>query len=75
VIFTDGTHLMTDGDLDELHRFAQSIGLRRQWFQDHRLHPHYDLTTWRMSNKAVKYGARKVSPKKLVELCSNYCRR
>ena len=27
-------HLWTDGDIDELHKFAQSIGLKRRWFQD-----------------------------------------
>jgi len=30
-------------DLDELHEFAQSIGLKRQWFQDQTF-PHYDVT-------------------------------
>jgi hypothetical protein len=45
------SHLITDNpDLDELHRFAASIGLRRSWFQDDRLspgdqgRPHYDVT-------------------------------
>jgi len=39
-----GCHLTTDGELSELHEFAQRIGLKRQWFQDHPRHPHYDLT-------------------------------
>jgi hypothetical protein len=43
--FMDGScHLTTDGDLEELHAFAISIGLRRGWFQNHVLCPHYDLT-------------------------------
>lgn len=38
-------HLTTDADdLAELHAFAQRIGLRRPWFQEHHLAPHYDLT-------------------------------
>lgn len=37
-------HLTTDGPLDELHAFAARIGLRREWYQEHPLAPHYDLT-------------------------------
>ena len=37
-------HLTTDGELDDLHAFAARLGLRREWFQEHRLAPHYDLT-------------------------------
>ena len=40
-------HLTTDGDITDLHAFALSIGLRRAWFQDHRVAPHYDLTPGR----------------------------
>lgn len=37
-------HLWTDSrDLEELHLFAEAIGLKRIWFQDHHLVPHYDL--------------------------------
>lgn len=36
-------HLATDGDdLEELHTFAERIGLRRAWFQP-KSSPHYDL--------------------------------
>lgn len=38
-------HLFTDAlDLQELHDFAARIGMRRAWYQPHRLAPHYDLT-------------------------------
>lgn len=37
-------HLTTDGSLDELHAFAARLGLKRVWFQEHPLAPHYDLT-------------------------------
>jgi hypothetical protein len=37
-------HLTTDGPLEELHAFAARIGLRREWFQNHPLAAHYDLT-------------------------------
>lgn len=26
-------HMWTDGDLEELHEFAESLGLKRAWFQ------------------------------------------
>jgi hypothetical protein len=37
-------HLTTDGPLEELHIFAARIGLKREWFQEHRVTSHYDLT-------------------------------
>lgn len=53
-------HLTTDGPLAELHAFARRVGLRREWFQDHHLAPHYDLTAARRS-LAVRLGAVEVS--------------
>lgn len=51
-------HLFADSDA-ELHAFARSLGLRREWFQDgagrNRMH-HYDLTVG-MRAKAVRMGA------------------
>lgn len=50
-------HMSTDqDDLTELHVLAQSIGLRREWFQDHKSCPHYDLTPSKRI-LAVKAGA------------------
>lgn len=48
-IFRKGSaHLTVDGTtpehLEALHAFALSIGLRRSWFQPHKLAAHYDLT-------------------------------
>lgn len=53
---TKACHMATDGNLEELHQFANSIGLKREWFQGEASIPHYDLTP----NKrwlAVKQGA------------------
>lgn len=59
----DSCHMFTDNpDLDELHAFAEKIGMRRQWFQDHRVAPHYDLTPSRRS-QAVLLGAVEVGRK------------
>lgn len=68
MIYTDGTHVITDATLDELHEFAQSIGLRRAWFQDHPRHPHYDTIAPRMQSRALRAGAKKVSPKEIVRI-------
>jgi hypothetical protein len=40
--WTGGGHML-GSDLDELHRMASAIGLRRSWFQD-KTFAHYDLT-------------------------------
>lgn len=50
-------HLSIEGDdLEPLHAFAKRIGLKREWFQEHRLMPHYDLTPLRRE-AALKAGA------------------
>jgi hypothetical protein len=48
-------HMYADS-LEELHRLAGAIGLRREWFQDHAALPHYDLTASRRE-LAVRAGA------------------
>lgn len=54
--FHRGSCHMTADSLDELHALAAAIGMRRSWFQDHRLAPHYDLTPSRRA-QAVALGA------------------
>lgn len=54
-------HLVSDINLEELHAFAYHIGLNRRWFKGVRKgHPHYDLTTVRMRDKALTAGAEPV---------------
>lgn len=60
MIYTDGTHLIDDGDIEELHDFAiNKLGFKRAWFQDSSppQHPHYDLTTSKAKKRAVSEGA------------------
>lgn len=52
-------HLTCDGNLEELHAFADSLGLRRSWFQRGSI-PHYDLTPNKRA-AAVRAGAQQVS--------------
>lgn len=59
-------HLSAD-TLDELHAFAQSIGLKRAWFQcpPEATYPHYDMVAARRRH-AVENGAIQVSSRELL---------
>jgi hypothetical protein len=52
-------HLTADTD-EELHVFALRIGMRRAWFQEHRVMNHYDLTGSKRA-EAVAAGAVEMS--------------
>lgn len=58
-------HLVSDSSLDELHRFAARLGLRREWFQLGSI-PHYDLTG-DAYQRAIESGAELVSSRELVQ--------
>lgn len=61
-------HMFTDTfDLAELHELASTIGLKRSWFQVHRLAPHYDLTPSRRA-AAVAAGALEVDRYQAVHI-------
>ena len=61
-------HLATDGELNELHGFAASIGVPRMAFHARASHPHYDLREHHRA-LAVAAGAIEVSSKDLVRTC------
>ena len=66
-------HLMVDGDLEELHKFAASIGLKRSWF--HRsMVPHYDLAPGKRE-QALKSGAVEKPTRDLSELRQSWMKR
>jgi len=66
MILVDKTgHLVSDKSWSELHKFAKKIGLKREWFQNKSRYPHYDLTTKRMIQKAIRNGASHVTSRKL----------
>lgn len=52
-------------DLEFLHIFAEQIGLKRKWFQNHTNIPHYDLTRSKRT-LAVQYGAVQVDQRETV---------
>lgn len=60
-------HMFTDeATLDELHRVAAAIGMKRSWFQDERV-KHYDLTPTRRL-AAIAAGAIEVERREAVRI-------
>jgi hypothetical protein len=57
-------HLVSDTSLEELHEFAESLGLRREWFQEKSI-PHYDLTG-EVYELALERGATLVTSREIV---------
>lgn len=53
-------HLTSDACDAELHAFAALLGLKREWFQPHRVANHYDLTP-RKRARALALGAEEMS--------------
>lgn len=60
------SHLTAD-TVEELHAFAQGIGLRRAWFQNHKL-KHYDIGSWPIRQLALAHGAKEVTGRELAAL-------
>lgn len=51
---------VTEEGLEELHKLAKAIGLKRSWFQTSGVLPHYDLVPTKRA-LAVKKGAQEIS--------------
>lgn len=58
-------HMVSDESEEELHSFARLLGLRRSWFQDDEVFPHYDLIP-NKRHQAIRLGAVSVSARELV---------
>ena len=54
--------------LERLHRLAEQIGMKRSWFQNSEVMPHYDLTPPKRV-LAIKAGAVSVECTEIVRLC------
>ena len=59
-------HMMTDGALEELHDFAEKIGVKRYRYHK-KSSPHYDLREHQRI-EAIKNGAVEADNRKIVEL-------
>ena len=65
MVYTDGTHLVAD-TLIELHKFADKIGLKREWFQDHQI-PHYDIFGCKIK-RALEAGVVAATTRELIKM-------
>ena len=67
-VYTDGTHLATPGSEHLLHALAESLGLKRQWYQNNGSYPHYDLTSNKKRVLAIRQGAIRIHERELVAI-------
>lgn len=67
--WTEWCHMVSDTGEDELHQFAERLGLKRRWFQGRHNNTasaaHYDLIASKR-RLAVTLGAVEVSSRELV---------
>lgn len=64
---TEWCHMIADTE-EELHAFAQEMGLRRSWFQCKPGGiPHYDLTRSRRA-MAIKAGAKEINRREFCDI-------
>lgn len=61
MVYTDGTLLVAD-TIDELHNFAQSIGMERSWFKQDPEYPYYEVWGYKLE-QAMEKGAIKQTSK------------
>lgn len=61
---------MVATSLEELHRVADAIGMKRAWFQDHAT-PHYDVC-WKKRGLALSEGAIEVTKAEMADLCRQW---
>ncbi len=61
--WTKSCHLFGDTE-EELHEFAESMGMKREWYQDHQRpeRRHYDLPEYRRA-AALEMGAGEIRAK------------
>lgn len=65
-------HMLADS-VEELHQMADTIGIKRKWFQKTET-PHYDICKTKR-RLAIQYGAIEIDRKKVCELIKYYRRR
>jgi hypothetical protein len=63
------SHLVAD-QREELHAFAALLGLKREWFQDHPVRWHYDVTDT-VRRHALAFGAQEITTRELAALMAH----
>lgn len=59
------SHVWSD-NIEELHLFARKLRLKKEWFQNRRNFPHYDVTEYKYTD-AIQHGAILTDLKKWVK--------
>lgn len=59
---------MASPDLEELHKMAALIGIKRKWFQNDENYPHYDICKSKKA-LAIKHGTIEISDGELIKRC------
>lgn len=68
MIYVDKVHMVADS-LEELHLFAQKIGLKKHFYEGVKKgHPHYDLTNKVIMAKAIENGAVVVNRRQILTI-------
>jgi len=72
IIIDFAGHMVSTDSEEELHAFADKLGMDRKWYQDRDRccgwnHPHYDVFSLRLADKAISMGAEEVTSRELVE--------
>jgi len=65
-------HMWTDGKIEDLHEFAKKIKLKKEWFQNNKRMPHYDLVESKRK-LALENGAKYMSLKDWYRLKLKGC--
>lgn len=73
MVYSDGIHLIASS-IEELHQFAEKIGLHRCYYRNPRKkrHPHYDIMTVEVHEKVFEYGAQLATDKEIVKHCKEF---
>lgn len=73
MVYTDGVHMVAT-TVEELHVFAEKIGVHRCYFRNPRKkrHPHYDLMTMKVVEKAFDIGIQYATDKDIVIMCRQF---
>ncbi|CAB3754523.1 DUF4031 domain-containing protein [Paraburkholderia humisilvae] len=64
---------MTADSLDELHAFAQAVGINRCWYHTGARHPHYDVIEAQRA-AAIANGAIAVTQRELMRVARRIAR-
>jgi hypothetical protein len=63
-------HMVTDGEIEELHEMARRIGISPRRFQNNPRHPHYDLLATSRA-LALACGAQEITTRQLYRILSS----